>query len=342
MECTRSRREFLQAALGAAATVSLANEFLAQTSTVAGSGIPTRPLGRTGVRVSILGLGGGHVGLVRDEQEAFRIMHAAIDEGITFFDNGWDYTWVLDKSPAEELMGRGLAQGGRRQKVFLMTKCCARDYEGAKKNLEDSLRRLRTEYLDLWQFHALSWDNDPDWIFDKGAIRAAVEAKEAGKVRFIGFTGHKDPRIHVKMLKKTFPWDTAQMPNNVMDFHFRSFRNEVMPACLQKGVGIIGMKSLGHGRIPKRAGIPAPRCIHYALSQPVSTQLVGCKSMADLHQAIRVARDFKPMSMDDLMNLLDTTREAAGDGRYELYKTTLYYDGHRDMRLFTDDPYNER
>src|SRR5258707_15773788 len=199
-----SRREFLTAT---------AAGVVAQTNSYSQTGLPTRVLGKTGQRVSIVCLGGWHIGSVKDENEAIRIMHAAMDEGINFFDNAWDY----HDGHSEEVMGKALAMDGRRNKVFLMTKNCERDYKGSMQCLEDSLRRLKTDHLDLWQFHELVYDNDPDWIFEKGGIKAALEARKAGKVRFIGFTGHKDPRIHLKMLGKPHDWDTAQMPINIMD-----------------------------------------------------------------------------------------------------------------------------
>jgi predicted aldo/keto reductase-like oxidoreductase len=266
-------------------------------------------------------------------------MHTAIGEGITFFDNAWDY----HHGRSEELMGRALAADGLRKKVFLMTKCCERDYAGALRNLEESLGRLRTDYLDLWQFHEMIYDNDPDWIFEKGAIRAAVEAKKNGKVRFIGFTGHKSPRIHLKMLDKPHAWDTVQMPINVMDAHFHSFQNEVLPVCLKRGIGVIGMKSLGGGRpagvIPSEAGISAIQCIRYALSQPVSTLVAGMKSMADLEQNLSVAKGFVPMSASDQQELLESVRNVAEDGRFERFKTSKQFDGpyHRKQHGFPLD-----
>ncbi|HYM13329.1 MAG TPA: aldo/keto reductase, partial [Bryobacterales bacterium] len=224
-----SRREFFESVLGSALAASLAESVLAQTRMGPG-GIPTRLLGRTGERVSILCLGGWHAGAAASKDEAIRIMHAAIDEGVNFFDNAWDYHDGI----SEEWMGEALSTGGRRHKVFLMTKNCERDYAGSMKDLEESLRRLRTDHLDLWQFHEMVYDNDPDWVFEKGGIKAALEARRAGKVRFIGFTGHKDPRIHLKMLGKPHPWDTAQMPINVLDAHYRSFQRQVVPVCLEK------------------------------------------------------------------------------------------------------------
>ena len=195
-----TRRDFMR---NASAVTLLAQQVIAQTSSASATGMPTRVLGRTGQRVSIVSLGGWHIGAVKDDAEAIRIMHAAIDEGINFFDNAWDY----HDGRSEELMGKALAMDNRRNKVFLMTKNCERDYEGSKRNLEESLRRLKTDHLDLWQFHEMVYDNDPDWVFDKGGLKAALEARKEGKVRFIGFTGHKDPRIHLKMLSKPHDWD---------------------------------------------------------------------------------------------------------------------------------------
>jgi predicted aldo/keto reductase-like oxidoreductase len=336
MESKLSRREFLQTTLTGATVLALGTDAFAQTTDGGATGIPIRPLGKTGVNVSILCLGGWHIRAVQDDSEAIQIMHAAIDEGVTFFDNAWDY----HDGRSEELMGKALAMDGRREKVFLMTKNCERDYAGSLRHLEDSLRRLKTDYLDLWQFHEIVYDNDPDWVFEKGGIRAAMEARQAGKVRFIGFTGHKDPRIHLKMLNKPFDWDTAQMPINVMDAHYRSFQNEVVPVCLEKGVGVIGMKSLGggypRGIIPSETGLSATECIRYALSQPISTLVVGINSMEDLKQDVAIARHFSPMSEAEQKQLTSKVQDAAGDGRYELFKSTKAFDGphHRKQHGF--------
>ena len=219
------------------------------------------------MNVSILCMGGWHIGAVKDPQEAIRIMHTAVDEGLTFFDNAWDY----HNGRSEEWMGEALAQGGKRNKVFLMTKNCERDYAGSMRDLEDSLRRLKTDHLDLWQFHELVYDNDPDWVFDKGGLKAALEAKKAGKVRFIGFTGHKDPRIHLKMLNKPYDWDSAQMPINVMDAHYRSFEHEVLPELLRHDIGVLGMKSMGDGILLQSGAVTACECLNYALTLPTST-----------------------------------------------------------------------
>ena len=335
MESKKTRREFIQTAVAATATLALGQEVLAQTRSSA-AGIPTRPLGKTGVQVSILCLGGWHIGEVQDKKEAIKIMHAALDEGITFFDNAWDY----HDGGSEEIMGEALSQDGKRNKVFLMTKNCERDYAGSMKDLEDSLRRLKTDHLDLWQFHEMVYDNDPDWVFEKGGLKAALEAQKAGKVRFIGFTGHKDPRIHLKMLNKPHAWDTAQMPINIMDAHYRSFQKEVVPVCLKKQVGVLGMKSLAggspRGRIPTQAGVSAQDCIRYALSQPVSSLVVGIMSMEDLQQDLAIARNFKPMPDAEKTTLLSRIREEASDGRHELFKSTKTFDGphHRKQHGF--------
>ncbi len=214
-----SRREFLRLAAAAVSTAAIGEHVIAQTTSASATGVPTRLLGRTGVRVSMLGVGGSHAGRI-PVAEGTRFMHMAVDEGVTFFDNAWDY----GGGTAEEIMGRNLAIDGYRKKVFLMTKNCGRDYKDSMQCLEDSLRRLRTDHLDLWQFHEINYDSDPDWVLERGALKAAIEARKAGKVRFIGFTGHKHPSIHLNMLGKNFEWDTSQMPNNVADSHFRSFQ----------------------------------------------------------------------------------------------------------------------
>jgi aryl-alcohol dehydrogenase-like predicted oxidoreductase len=333
---SQSRRLFVQSA----AAALLAQELVAQTSTTSSTGVPTRPFGRTGVRVSIIGLGGWHIGTVKDEAEAIRIMHSAIDEGVTFFDNAWDY----HNGRSEELMGKALASGGRRKRVFLMTKNCERDYEGSMRNLEESLRRLKTDYVDLWQFHEMVYDNDPDWVVEKGGLRAAVEARKQGKVRFIGFTGHKDPRIHLKMLAKPHEWDSAQMPINVMDPHYRSFINEVVPVCLKKNVGVIGMKGLGggfpQGRFLSHAGLTSDECYRFCLSQGIAVQVVGISSKAQLDADVALARSFKPLSRAEAHRMASRVRDIAGDGRHELFKSTKNYDGphHRKQHGFDTQP----
>jgi len=325
-----TRRQFFQTAVAAAA---LAEQVVAQTSSASATGMPTRMLGRTGVRVSILGLGGAHVGRVKEDAEAIRIVHTAMDEGMTFMDNAWEY----NKGRSEEIMGKALGMDGRRKKVFLMTKVCSREYAGAKEQLDDSLRKLQTDYLDLWQFHECNYHNDPDWVFEKGALRAAEEARKAGKVRFIGFTGHKAPAIHLKMLAKAFPWDASQMPCNVMDAKFMSFRQEVMPVCLKKNVGIIGMKGCGgEGLMLEKGGLTVEECYRYCLSQPVATQVVGLGAMDHLKEAIRIARAFTPLSTSEMEALMAKVRDFQGDGRFELFKTSKRYDSayHRQQHGF--------
>ncbi|MBW3599623.1 MAG: aldo/keto reductase [Planctomycetes bacterium] len=336
-----NRRSFLQTGAAAGATLALAEALFAQQEDN-GEGLPTRPLGDTGEKVSILCLGGWHIGAAGKElgeAAAIRLMHEAIDGGMTFFDNAWDY----HDGYSEEVMGKAIKD--RRNKVFLMTKICERDYQGALKNLDDSLRRLQTDVIDLWQFHEMVYDNDPDWVFDKGGIRAAIEAQKAGKVRYIGFTGHKDPRIHLKMLEKPYKWASSQMPINICDYHFRSFAGEVVPVCLEKGVGVLGMKSLGgspdgqNGRLPAAGIATAPDCIRYALSQPVASLVVGLQNERDLKQAFDVGRNFQPMSREEQDALRKKVKDVATDGRHELFKTTKRFDGphHRKQHGFALD-----
>ncbi len=304
-----------------------------------GLGLPTRPLGNTGQHVSILCLGGWHIAqCAKDdgEPEAISMMHEAIQEGMTFFDNAWDY----HDGYAEEVMGRAIAN--RRDQVFLMTKNCERDYRGSLDNLHDSLKRLNTDHIDLWQFHELDYDNDPEWIFEQGGLRAALEAQKAGKIRFIGFTGHKDPRIHLDMIARPHDWDTAQMPINICDYFFRSFQNNVVPVCLENGIGVIGMKTLAgspdgqNGAIPAAGLATATQCIHYSLSQPVSSQVLGIRIRRDLKQALDAGRNFQPLEDQQLDQLREQVREVAGDGRIELFKSTQIFDGphHRKQHGF--------
>jgi uncharacterized protein len=329
----KTRREFLaQSAVAGATVTALAHDVLASQAPSA-AGLPTRVLGRTGERVSILCLGGWHIGSVKDQGEAIRIMHAAIDEGLTFFDNCWDY----HDGGSEEVMGRALADG-RRDKVFLMTKNCERDAAGSTRCLEDSLRRLRTDHLDLWQFHEIIYDNDPDWVFEKGGIKAALDARKAGKVRYIGFTGHKDPRIHLAMLDKPFDWDACQMPINALDLHYRSFQKQVVPVCLQKRTGVIGMKGMGGGNgIAGGAGLTPAQAYRYALSQPIASQVVGMTTMEHLKANVALARSFETMTDAEQSALADRVRPFATDGRFEQFKSTQNFDGpvHRRQHGFT-------
>jgi aryl-alcohol dehydrogenase-like predicted oxidoreductase len=321
---TTTRREFLfEAAASALAVGALASDVLASHQPAGPAGLPTRVLGRTGERVSSLCLGGWHIGSVKDPGEAIRIMHAAVDEGVTFFDNCWDY----HDGGAEEVMGRALADG-RRDKVFLMTKNCERDHAGSMKCLDDSLRRLRTDRIDLWQFHEIIYDNDPDWVFEKGGLKAAIEARKAGKVRYIGFTGHKDPRIHLSMLAKPFAWDACQFPVNVLDLHYRSFQKQVLPVCLKNKVGAIGMKGFGGGNgIARQAGLTPTEAYQFALSQPIASQVVGMTTLEQLSENVALARGFKPMSTAEQTALADKVKPFATDGRFEQFKSTQNFDG---------------
>ena len=303
--------------------------------------IPTRPLGKTGANVSIICLGGWHIGQPAiGDAEAERIMHAAIDHGVTFFDNAWDY----HDGRSEEIMGKALATGGRRQKVFLMTKNCGRDAAHSRQHLEDSLRRLQTDVIDLWQFHEINYDNDPEWIVEKGALAVALEAQKAGKVRFLGFTGHKAPHIFLKMLAIHNEWYTCQLPVNVCDYFYRSSIHEVMPELRKKNVAAIGMKSLGGGNMDSGGKIvaggaaTAEECLRFALSQEIATLVVGVDSMKVLMQDVAIARDFKPMPKDETDALLARVKTVAGDGRLEPSKSTQFYDGpyHRKQHGFAE------
>ncbi len=296
-------------------------------------GVPVRELGKTGVKVSIIGLGGGH--LVRpalDEQGAVRLIHAAIDAGVTFMDNAWEY----HNGESERRMG--LALQGRRDAVTLMTKVCGRDRKTAEAELHDSLRRLQTDVIDVWQFHEINYDNDPDWICRAdGALEAALAAQQAGKIRFIGFTGHKSYHIHQKMLAQDFAWDTCQLPVNVLDANFRSFQNNVLPELERRRIGAIGMKSLGgRGQLITELGLTAEQCRRYALSQAISVLVCGMTSMEDLQQDVAIARNFTPMTEAEQKELAASVYAEASDGRHEWFKTTQRFDSqiHREQHGF--------
>jgi uncharacterized protein len=327
------RRTFLQAgAAGLAAASLVASAPAAQDKSP--GGIPLRPLGRTGEKVTMIGLGGFHAAVPEPESNSLRLIQRAVDEGITFLDNAWDY---MD-GKAEDRMGKAISQGGRRDKIFLMTKCCGRTAKDAQSNLEDSLRRLRTDHLDLWQFHEINYDNDPDWVFAPGgALEFALKAREQGKVRYIGFTGHKHPEIHLKMLAKPYDWVSVQMPLNVLDSQFRSFQHQVLPELNRRGIAPIGMKSLGgRGNIVTAAGIPVEDALRYVLSLPIATLVCGIDSEKVLDQNLKIAREFQPMPRDDMAAVEARFKTIAGDGRYELFKTTQNFDGvaHRKQHGF--------
>ena len=312
-----SRREFLGALAG---VLALRGETLALQAPGPG-GIPVRPLGRTGVSVSIVGYGGWHTVVGGAEPECIDRLHEAVDLGITFMDNAWEY----HDGRAEEVMGRALAAPGWRDRVFLMTKVCARDRDGAQRHIEDSLRRLRTDRIDLLQIHAVQYADDVERITDpeRGALRALLEAKKAGKVRFLGFSGHRDPQTHLRMIA-AHPWDSVQMPLNLLDAQFRSFERSVLPACREKGIGVLGMKSLGGGgevgAIPLEVGIDWELCRRYALSLPVSTVICAMKSREEVRGMARIARGFEPLAAAEVERLLGTARPRAADGHAEAYK----------------------
>ncbi|HEY7329394.1 MAG TPA: aldo/keto reductase [Gemmataceae bacterium] len=331
-----NRREFLQASLAAGAALTVAGAGNADDAS--SKGLPTRPLGKTGERVSIICLGGWHIGSVKDESEAIKIMHTALDEGLTFFDNAWDY----HDGGSEEIMGKALSMDGKRKQCFLMTKNCGRDAKTIKQHLDDSLRRLQTDHIDLVQFHEINYDNDPDWILDRGGLAEMLKAQKAGKVRYLGFTGHKDPRIHLEMLTRYNKWDTVQMPINICDYFYRSFQRLVVPEANKRGVAAIGMKSLGGGNDHKGRFIAAGVCTaaearRYALNQDIASLVCGIDSMEVLKQDIGIARDFKRLSEEELNQLRNKVKAVAGDGRHERFKSTQLFDGpyHRQQHGLT-------
>jgi aryl-alcohol dehydrogenase-like predicted oxidoreductase len=286
-----------------------------------------RTLGSTGEKVSAIGVGGWHLSLKRvDEDLSLRIVRTAIDRGVNFMDNSWDY----NDGESERRMGKALMDGYR-EKAFLMTKIDGRTKQEAAKQLDESLRRLRVDYIDLVQHHEVIRYEDPHRIFDEaGANAALVEAREAGKLRYIGFTGHKDPHIHLHMLEvakeKGFKFDTAQMPLNVMDAHYRSFEQMVVPELVKLGIGVLGMKSMANGILLKSKTVTPIECLHYALNLPTSVVITGIDSMEILDQAFSAVESFHPLSNDERAALLARTREAAATGRFEPFKTSSIFD----------------
>jgi aryl-alcohol dehydrogenase-like predicted oxidoreductase len=289
-----------------------------------GGAIPQRPLGRTGAKVLALGLGGHHLGDLKTVEEAIRLVQEAVDAGITFFDNCWEY-W---NGRAEDWLGRGLE--GRRDKVFLMTKVCThgRSAHLALRMLDESLRRLQTDHLDLWQVHAVCFDNDPELAYARGGVLEALDkAKKQGKVRFVGFTGHKDPAIHLDMIRRGYPFDTVQMPLNCLDATYRSFEKHVLPEANKRGIAALGMKPMGGTASAVKGGlVKAEEMLRYAMSLPVATTIAGMDSFDVLRQNLRVARGFTPMSPEEMQALRDRCAKAAGDGRHEPYKLSLKFD----------------
>jgi predicted aldo/keto reductase-like oxidoreductase len=312
------RREILAAFAAFAAT-----NIEAQNDT----GVQYRQLGQTGQKVSCIGLGGSHIGKKKvSSDEATRIIRKALDSGLNFLDNSWDY----NDGESEIRMGKAL-ENGYRQKAFLMTKFDGRTKDSANKQIDESLKRLKTDHLDLLQFHETIRFDDPDRFFAPGgAAEALVQAKKEGKTRFIGFTGHKDPHIHLYMLelarKNGFHFDTVQMPLNVMDAHFRSFASAVVPEARKMGLGILGMKSMGSGVILKSKTVSAVECLQYALSLPTSVVITGIDSQEVLDQALHVATSFTPLTQGQITSLLARTADAAAAGKYELFKTSAHFD----------------
>jgi aryl-alcohol dehydrogenase-like predicted oxidoreductase len=291
------------------------------------NGMPYRTLGKTGQKVSAIGLGGYHLGDPPDPADAVRITRSAIDRGITFMDNCWDY----HLGESERRMGMAL-RDGYRQKVFLMTKFDGRTKDATARQIDDSLQRLQTGHIDLIQYHENIRLEDPDRFFAvNGPLEALMEAKKAGKIRYIGFTGHKDPLVHLRMLhlalQHNFHFDTCQMPLNVMDAHFRSFGQMVLPKLVEQGIGVLGMKSMGDGNV-LRSGLVSPvECLHYALNLPTSVVITGCERMAILDRAIEAARTFRPLTPVEVSALLAKTKDAAMTGQFEPFKTTAQFDG---------------
>src|SRR5580704_16172338 len=297
--------------------------------------IPLRQFGKTDAKISALGLGGHHLGDAPDEQTAGRIVQEAVDGGVTFFDNCWEY----HRRKSEIWMGAGLK--GRRDKVFLMTKVCSHGREAAlaMQMLEQSLNRLQTDHLDLWQIHGVAFDNDPDlFIRPNGAAEALRKAKEQGKVRFVGFTGHKDPQIHLKMLNVGFPFDSVQMPLNAFDSQFHSFETQVLPELNNRGIAALGMKPInGHGEPVKAGMLTAQEALRYAMSLPVTTTITGMESLEVLRQNLAVAQGFQPMSPEEMQALRNRLKNEAADGRFEMYNLSLKFDN-PEARIAHDFP----
>src|ERR1700684_1328698 len=331
-----SRRDFVRTAAGTVGTVSvqaLAN-VAPRHAAIPGNAqqppehselVPKRDLGKTGEKVSAIGVGGFHLGSTKDQNEANELVSRALDAGITFFDNCWDY----HDGQSEVILGNALI--GKRNKAFLMTKVCThgRGKDVAMEQREESLSRLQPDHLDLWQIHEVIHYNDPDLIFAPGgAAEALLTAKQQGKVRFIGFTGHKDPAIHLRMLSHDFPFDTVQMPLNCLDATFRSFETQVMPEANRRGIAVLGMKSMGgSGEIISHGAATPSDALRYAMSLPVATTISGMDSLGVLAQNLAIAKGFQPMKPEELQALRERVRVFAADGRYELFKTTKKYDG---------------
>jgi len=319
-----SRREFLKSTVAAAITMRAA---LAALAAEPRNGIPYRKLGRTGEQVSIVGIGGFHIGQKPTEEEAIRIVRTALDSGVNFLDNCWDY----NDGRSEIRMGKAL-RDGYREKAFLMSKIDGHSKTAAARQIDESLKRLQTDHVDLMQFHEVIRPDDPEKVFGAGgSLEAMREAQKAGKVRHIGFTGHKSPEIHLHMLEVArtngFHFDTVQMPLNVMDAHYASFTRKVLPVLVQEEIGVLGMKPIGSGKIMESKTVEAIECLHYAMNLPTSVVITGCDSMAVLEQALQAARTFKAMEEKEVAALLAKTAPVATEGKYEGYKVTHEFDG---------------
>ena len=290
-----------------------------------GASVPKRALGRTGLEVSYMGLGGYHLGTIQDQQIVDRVVNEAIDSGINFFDNAWEY----HDGRSEEVLGQALQ--GKRDKAIVMTKVCThgRKKDVAMRQLDQSLRRLRTEHIDVWQIHEVIYWNDPDLIFAPGgAAEALLDAKKQGKVRFVGFTGHKDPGIHLKMLSHKFPFDTVQMPLNCFDGTYRSFEQQVLPELNRQGIAPLGMKSFGgSGEMLRKGAVTPVEALSYAMSLPVAVTISGVDTLEVLHQNLGIACGFKPLEASAMQALRERCRTYSADGRLELFKMTVKYDG---------------
>jgi predicted aldo/keto reductase-like oxidoreductase len=319
-----SRRGFLGFA---AASIFLAQAEQQSQQSESRNGIPYRTLGRSKEQVSLIGLGGYHLGKQADPRESIRIIRTGLDEGVNFLDNCWDY----NDGESEIRMGNAL-RDGYRQKAFLMSKIDGRTKAAAASQINESLRRLQTDRIDLLQFHEVIRDSDPDRIFaGGGAMEAVQEAQKAGKIRYIGFTGHKSPNIHLEMLstasKHGFTFDAVQMPLNVMDAHFNSFEKKVLPVLLKNDIGVLGMKPMGDHIILESKTATPVECLHYAMNLPTSVVITGCDSLPILEQALQAARSFQPMNSSQVVALLAKTAKAAEAGQFELYKTSHQFDG---------------
>ncbi len=339
-----SRRDLIKltaAAAGVTAALAVGTHFLQAADDASSSHAPQfktpeserrsdmlyRKLGDTGDSVSLIGLGGFHIGSQKDEADSIKLIRTAIDRGITFMDNCWDY----HDGGSEIRMGKAL-RDGYRDKVFLMTKIDSRSKQGATRQLDESLKRLQTDHIDLVQHHEIIRLEDPDRVFaPNGPHEALVEARKAGKIRHIGFTGHKDPMVHLRMLemakKHQFKLATAQMPINLMDAHFRSFTNLVLPELIKQNIGVLAMKTLGSGYVLKSGTVTATECLHYAMNLPTSVVITGIDSEKILDQALNAVKTFQPMPRDQVAALLEKTKPVAMDGKFEPFKTTSMFDG---------------